>query len=93
MPNELEKKVISQIQGDLPGGRTPFAEAAARIGISEEEFLSVIRNLKDKGVIRWHGMYRMTISPLSGKSFQVSGKSPIAMNACGILIGLITFTR
>jgi DNA-binding Lrp family transcriptional regulator len=55
MVSELEKKVISQIQGDLPAGTTPFAEAAARIGISEEEFLSVIRSLKDRGVIRRFG--------------------------------------
>ncbi|MFO8089073.1 MAG: hypothetical protein R6U13_04495 [Desulfatiglandaceae bacterium] len=55
MLNELEKKVISQIQGDLPGGTTPFAAAAARIGISEEEFLAVIRNLKEQGVIRRFG--------------------------------------
>lgn len=55
MVNELEKKVITQIQGDLPGGTTPFAEAAARIGISEEEFLSVVRRLKEQGVIRRFG--------------------------------------
>jgi siroheme decarboxylase len=55
MVNELEKKVISQIQGDLPEGTTPFAEAAARIGISEEEFLSVIQRLEEQGVIRRFG--------------------------------------
>ncbi len=55
MPSELEKNVIRQIQGDLPPGARPFAEAAARIGMSEEEFLDVVRNLKKQGVIRRFG--------------------------------------
>ncbi|HDR13996.1 MAG TPA: Lrp/AsnC family transcriptional regulator [Desulfobacteraceae bacterium] len=55
MLNELEKKVISRIQGDLPDGTTPFAEAAARIGISEEKFLAVVHHLKEQGVIRRFG--------------------------------------
>jgi siroheme decarboxylase len=55
MPSELEKKVIRQIQGDLPHGPRPFAEAAARIGISEDTFLDVIRDLKKQGVLRRFG--------------------------------------
>lgn len=55
MLSELEKKVISQIQGDLPHGPRPFAEAAARIGIDEEAFLHTIRDLVTRGIIRRFG--------------------------------------
>ena len=55
MLSELEKKVIGQIQGDLPHGPRPFAEAAARVGIGEDEFLEVVRDLERRGVIRRFG--------------------------------------
>ena len=55
MLSDLEKKIIAQIQGDLPHCPRPFAEAAARAGTSEEIFLDVVNNLKSRGVIRRFG--------------------------------------
>lgn len=55
MLSELEKKVIAQIQGDLPNGARPFEEAASKIGVDEATFLDVIRNLVKQGVIRRFG--------------------------------------
>jgi DNA-binding Lrp family transcriptional regulator len=53
--NQLEKKIISLIQGDIPLVERPFAVMAEKIGLSEEEFLDQVNNLKTKGVIRRFG--------------------------------------
>ena len=55
MINELEKKIINLIQGDLPVTHRPFALLAEQLGISETELLAEIRKLKDSGVIRRFG--------------------------------------
>lgn len=55
MIDELDKKVISLIQGDLPVDPRPFAIMAKQIGISEAQFVDRVRNLKDRGVIRRFG--------------------------------------
>ena len=55
MINEIDKKVISLIQKDLPVDRRPFALMADKIGITEEEFIERVNNLKKHGVIRRFG--------------------------------------
>jgi len=55
MIDELDKKVINLIQGDLTLDRRPFAVMAEKIGISEEEFLIRVRDLKRQGIIRRFG--------------------------------------
>ena len=55
MIDELDKKVISLIQGDLPLDRRPFAVMAEKIGMSEEEFLRRANDLKNRGIIRRFG--------------------------------------
>lgn len=55
MIDNLDKKVISLIQGDLPVDRRPFAILAEEIGITEEEFLDRVKNLKKRGVLRRFG--------------------------------------
>ena len=55
MIDELDKKVIGIIQGDLPVDPRPFATMAERIGISEDEFVERVRSLKERGVIRRFG--------------------------------------
>ncbi len=55
MIDDLDKKVISLIQGDLPVDKRPFAILAEKIGISEEEFLERVNNLKNRGVLRRFG--------------------------------------
>jgi siroheme decarboxylase len=55
MIDNVDKKVISLIQGDLPLNRQPFAVMAEQIGISEEEFLKRTNDLKKRGIIRRFG--------------------------------------
>ncbi|MEA1967944.1 MAG: Lrp/AsnC family transcriptional regulator [Thermodesulfobacteriota bacterium] len=55
MLTELEKKVISALQGDIPVTQTPFLDMAEDIGISEEKFLEVAENLNAHGIIRRFG--------------------------------------
>lgn len=55
MLTELEKKIIALLQTDIPVVKRPFLEMAERIGITEDQFLSVLRNLDDQGMIRRFG--------------------------------------
>ncbi len=55
MIDDLDKKVISLIQGDIPVDPRPFAILAGKIGISEEEFIERIKNLKERGALRRFG--------------------------------------
>ncbi len=55
MIDNVDKKVISLIQGDLPLNPEPFAMMAEQIGISEEKFLQRTNDLKKRGVIRRFG--------------------------------------
>ena len=52
MLNDLEKKVIQYLQGDLPLTARPFAVLAEKIGIHEEELLDRIKSLKEQGILR-----------------------------------------
>ncbi len=51
----LEKKVIASLQGDIPVIERPYLELAQDIGITEEEFLKVMNDLNDRGLIRRFG--------------------------------------
>ncbi len=55
MLEEIDKKIISQIQKDLPVHPKPFALMAEKIGIPEREFIERVRDLKKKGIIRRFG--------------------------------------
>ncbi len=55
MLTELEKKIISSIQGDMPVTEKPYALLAETIGISEDEFIQTLQGLSDKGIIRRFG--------------------------------------
>ena len=55
MINELEKKIINLIQGDLPLTLRPFAVLAERLDISESTLLEEIGKLKELGIIRRFG--------------------------------------
>lgn len=55
MIDELDKKVVNLIQGDLPVDQRPFAVMAEKIGITEEEFLKRVKDLKERGIIRRFG--------------------------------------
>jgi DNA-binding Lrp family transcriptional regulator len=55
MLDELDKKVISLLQGDLPLDPRPFAAMAKEVGITEEEFVGRVRGLCERGIIRRFG--------------------------------------
>ena len=55
MIDDLDKKVIHFIQGDLPLDPQPFAKLAKKAGISEKQFIEKIRDLKKRGIIRRFG--------------------------------------
>lgn len=52
---DLEKKIISLLQTDIPVTRRPFLEMAKKIGITEEQFLKVLNDLNDNTMIRRFG--------------------------------------
>ncbi len=52
---DLEKKVISLLQTDIPVCKRPYLEMAKQIGISEEKFLEVLSSLHDRNMIRRFG--------------------------------------
>ena len=55
MLTDLEKKIIALLQADIPVVKRPFLEMAERIGITEDEFLTVLKDLDDRGMIRRFG--------------------------------------
>jgi DNA-binding Lrp family transcriptional regulator len=52
---EIDKKIIRLIQGDLPLEPRPFGVLAEKIGMTEEAFVGRVKALKEKGVIRRFG--------------------------------------
>jgi len=55
MLNELDKKVIGALQGDIPVVEHPFAVLAASLDISEEKFIEIVKNLDERGIMRRFG--------------------------------------
>jgi DNA-binding Lrp family transcriptional regulator len=55
MIDELDKKVISLLQGDLPLNPRPFSVMAEKIGITEEEFVARVKALNERGIMRRFG--------------------------------------
>ena len=52
---DLEKKIIALLQTDIPVVKRPYLEMAEKIGITEEEFLRVLKDLDDRNMIRRFG--------------------------------------
>ncbi|HKL00965.1 MAG TPA: Lrp/AsnC family transcriptional regulator [Desulfotignum sp.] len=55
MITDIEKKVIALLQTDIPVVQRPFREMAQKIGITEEEFLEILTDLNQRGIIRRFG--------------------------------------
>lgn len=55
MIDDIDKKIIGLIQGDLPVEANPFEIMAEKIGIDENEFIKRVRSLKEKGIMRRFG--------------------------------------
>jgi siroheme decarboxylase len=54
-PSPEDKKIIRQIQGDLPISQTPFKLLAPKVGLSEKEFLRRVQSFIRRGWIRRFG--------------------------------------
>ncbi|MDI6654436.1 MAG: AsnC family transcriptional regulator [Candidatus Hydrothermarchaeota archaeon] len=54
--DEIDKKILREMQGNLPIVKRPFLEAAKKIGICEEEFFSRVKKLIEAGIIRKFGL-------------------------------------
>lgn len=50
--SSLEKEILNMIQDGFPLTRRPFAELAIRLGRGEEEVMQVVKDLKERGIIR-----------------------------------------
>jgi DNA-binding Lrp family transcriptional regulator len=52
---EIEKRIIHELQQDLPVTSRPFAEVAEKVGISESQLLEKVREFVANGTIRRFG--------------------------------------
>jgi DNA-binding Lrp family transcriptional regulator len=48
----IDKKILNIIQKDFPVVEEPFKAVAEKLGLSEDEVLKRIKNLKEEGIIR-----------------------------------------
>lgn len=56
----VERRIIDALQGDFPVCERPYAEAAARLGLSEGELLNRLQRLLDTHVLtRFGPMYQV----------------------------------
>jgi len=53
--SSLDRKVINELQQDLPLISRPFAEMSTRLGMGEERFLKQCQSLLSRGIIRRYG--------------------------------------
>jgi len=53
--DELDKKIIARIQGDIPLEPRPFRQMAQELGIDEQEVVRRIRSLAERGIMRRFG--------------------------------------
>ncbi|MFO8191303.1 MAG: AsnC family transcriptional regulator [Bacillota bacterium] len=53
--DELDKRIIACLQGDLPLTKTPFADLAADLGITEKELLHKISVYLESDIMRRFG--------------------------------------
>lgn len=53
--DEIDKKIIAEVQGDIPIAERPYLKIADSIGIDEETLLLRLQKLSDDGVIRRFG--------------------------------------
>ena len=49
--NELQRNLLNDFQHDFPLSPTPYADIAARLGVTEQEVLVSLQSLKESGAI------------------------------------------
>ena len=56
--DSIDRQIVNALQGGFPIAERPFAEAAAGLGLSEEELITRLRGLIDRGALsRFGPMY------------------------------------
>ena len=55
MMDSLDRAIINEFQGGFPISPRPYAEAAARLGISARDFIDRVRSLLEAGVLSRFG--------------------------------------
>jgi DNA-binding Lrp family transcriptional regulator len=50
--NELDRRLINRLSGDLPSERRPFAALACELGVREREILERIRSYSENALLR-----------------------------------------
>jgi DNA-binding Lrp family transcriptional regulator len=50
--DDLDKRILVILQGDLEGTREPYADMAKQLGISETEVIDRINRMLEQGIIR-----------------------------------------
>ena len=55
MIDDIDRKIVKLIQGDLPLLSRPFEQMACQIDITEDQFIHRVNNLIEKGIIRRFG--------------------------------------
>ena len=50
--SEFEKRIVRELQGDIPLSQRPFKIIAHNLGVEEEQLLTKLRELKAQGVMR-----------------------------------------
>jgi DNA-binding Lrp family transcriptional regulator len=51
----VDKRLIYYLSGDLGDSPAPYADLAARLGLTEDDVLAAIRRFRDQGLIRRFG--------------------------------------
>jgi DNA-binding Lrp family transcriptional regulator len=49
---DTERRVLAAIQGGFPRSQTPYQDMARQVGISTEQFLSILKNWEREGKLR-----------------------------------------
>lgn len=48
----VEKRVILELQEDIPLSYTPFLEIAQRVGIKEDQLIQLLKSFQERGLLR-----------------------------------------
>jgi len=54
--DDIDKKILVELQGDLPVVKRPFKEIADSVAISEDEFFTRVKRLQKEDIIRKFGL-------------------------------------
>ena len=52
---DQEKAILRIVQSNLPDSLTPYADIAARVGVTEKDVIALLTRLKANGAIRRYG--------------------------------------